>query len=139
MKLTIFGTTGGTGKLLVEQALAAGHEVVAFVRNPSKLTTKHERLTIVSGDVTDQASVERAVAGAEAVISVLGSRANTQGNPITRGTQNILAAMKKHNVRRFVLSSTASASDPNDSPDFRFKFVVGLVRRMIPAAYEDIV
>jgi uncharacterized protein YbjT (DUF2867 family) len=71
MKLTIFGTTGGTGKLLVEQALAAGHEVVAFVRDPSKLTTKHERLTFVVGlvrrmipaayeDIVDTAQVVRA-------------------------------------------------------------------------------
>ena len=40
MKLTIFGATGGTGKQLVEQALVAGHEVVVYVRNPSKL--RHE-------------------------------------------------------------------------------------------------
>jgi len=34
--------------------------------------------------------------------------------------------MKKHGVRRFVLSSTPGASDPNDLPDVRFKFVIGL-------------
>jgi len=52
MKFTIFGATSGTGKQLVEQALVAGHEVIAFVRDPSKLTTRHDRLTIVSGAVT---------------------------------------------------------------------------------------
>jgi len=66
------------------------------------------------------------VHGAEAVISVLGPRGNVRRKPITRGTQNILAAMKKHGVRRFVLSSTPGASDPNDLPDVRFKFVIGL-------------
>lgn len=48
MKITIFGATGGTGKQLVEQALEAGNEVVAFCRNPSKLNMRHEHLTIVA-------------------------------------------------------------------------------------------
>ncbi len=139
MRLTVFGATGGAGKQLVEQALAAGHEVVAFVRDPSKLTTRHERLTIVQGDVTDQAVVERAVNGADAVISALGPRRDTRSKLITRGTQNILAAMKKHGVRRLVLTSTPSANDPNDSLDFRFKIAVGLIRLMARSAYEDIV
>lgn len=139
MKLAIFGATGGTGRQLVEQALAMGHEVVAFVRDPSKLTTRHERLTIVPGTVTDQAAVESAVNGVEAVISVLGPRGNDRNKPITRGTQNILTAMEEYGVRRFVLSSTPSASDPNDSPDFRFKIAIGLVRLVLRSAYEDIV
>ncbi len=37
MRITIFGATGGTGQLLVEQALAEGKEAAMFVRNPSKL------------------------------------------------------------------------------------------------------
>ncbi len=71
MKLAIFGATGGAGKQLVEQALAAGNQVVAFVRNPSKLDTRHERLTIMQGELADQAAIERAVSGADAVISRL--------------------------------------------------------------------
>ena len=140
MKLTIFGATGGTGKLLVEQALAAGHEVVAFVRNPAKLMIKHERLTIVQGELADQAAVERAVQGAEAVISALGPRPGEAGRkPLTRGTQNILAAMQKYGERRLVLSLTPSAADPNDSPDFKFKFLVTLLRLTLRASYEEIV
>ena len=53
MKLVIFGTTGGTGRRLLERALAEGHEVTAFVRNPSKLTALNERLSVVVGDVRD--------------------------------------------------------------------------------------
>ena len=139
MKLTVFGATGSTGKQLVEQALAAGHEVVAFVRDPSKLPIRHERLTIVQGELTDSAAVERAVTGADAVISSLGPRRDAKGNPITCGTQNILAAMKKRGVRRFVLSSTPSARDPDDAPDLKFKFAVRLIRMLAPGAYQDIV
>jgi hypothetical protein len=139
MKLTIFGASGGTGKQLVEQALAAGHEVVAFVREPSKLPISHERLTIVQGELTDSTAVERAVTCAEAVMSALGPRLDARGNPIMCGTQNILAAMKKRGVRRFVLSSTPSARDSNDAPDLKFKFAVRLIRVLAPGAYQDIV
>ena len=76
MKLLIFGATGGTGRQLVEQALAQGHEVTAFVRNPAKITTQHEKLQVVKGNVMDCHSVGAAVAGQDAVFSALGVRFN---------------------------------------------------------------
>lgn len=76
MKLLIFGATGGTGRQLVEQALAQGHEVTAFVRKPAKMTAKHERLNVVKGNVMDCHSVGAAVAGQDAVFSALGVRFN---------------------------------------------------------------
>jgi nucleoside-diphosphate-sugar epimerase len=139
MKLTIFGATGDTGKQLIEQALAAGNQVVAFVRNPSKLDTRHEHLTIVQGELADQATIERAVSGADAVISVLGPRGDSKNKPITRGIQNILASMKKQGVRRLIVSSTPSVSDPNDLPDFKFKALITLVKLTMRTAYEEII
>ena len=58
MKLAIFGATGGTGRQLVEQALADGHQVTAFVRRPAVLKVRHDRIRIVAGDVRDAAQVE---------------------------------------------------------------------------------
>jgi putative NADH-flavin reductase len=139
MKLVIFGASGGTGRQLVEQALAAGHEVIAFVRDPAKLNIQHDCLRIVQGDVIDPVAVERAVNGAQAVISVLNTRRDAKGSPITHGTQNILAAMKKYGVRRLVFSAAPSARDPKDAPDLRFKLMIGLVRLIARAGYEDMV
>jgi len=139
MKIAIFGATGETGRQLVEQALAAGYQVVAYVRNPSKLNTKHENLTIVQGELADQAIIERAVSAADAVISVLGPRGGSKDKPITRGMQNIIEAMKKQGVRRLIISSTLSAKDPNDLPDFKAKALVNLVKLTMHAAYEEIV
>lgn len=139
MKIAIFGATGGAGKQLVEQALATGNEVVAYVRNPSKLDKSNKLLTVVKGELSDHAAIENAVNGADAVISVLGPRGSSEGKPITKGTQNILNAMKKHGVHRFIVSSTASASDPNDSFDLKFKFLVTLIKFAKHGAYEDIV
>jgi len=55
MKIVVFGASGRTGRPLVEQALAAGRHVTAFVRDPARLETRHERLTVVQGDVHDAA------------------------------------------------------------------------------------
>ena len=74
MKLLIFGATGGTGRQLVEQALAQGHLVTAFVRNPSKLGIAHQNLRVVQGDVLRYDTVEPAVCGQDAVLSALGVR-----------------------------------------------------------------
>ena len=46
MKLVILGATGPTGQHLVTQALEAGHEVTAVVRNPDKMKTTHDKLNV---------------------------------------------------------------------------------------------
>src|SRR3954453_3954066 len=72
MRIAVFGANGGTGRLLTQQALEAGHDVVAVLRRPAQLPLVHERLTVVEADVHDVEAVARAVAGSEAVLSTLG-------------------------------------------------------------------
>jgi hypothetical protein len=36
MKLTVFGASGGTGSTFTGQALAAGHDIIAVVRDPAR-------------------------------------------------------------------------------------------------------
>jgi uncharacterized protein YbjT (DUF2867 family) len=106
MKLTIFGAGGRTGTRLAEQALAAGHDVVALMRNPAKLTLRHERLRVAHGELTDEAAVADAVRGADAVLAALSPKitGGPQGLPLASGTGTILAAMRTHDVRRLVYS-----------------------------------
>ena len=40
MKLFVIGATGRTGHEIVQQALAKGHHVTAFVRSPESITLK---------------------------------------------------------------------------------------------------
>lgn len=130
MKLLIFGSTGGTGRLLVEQALALGHAVTAFARDPSRLDVGHANLEIVQGDVMDFASVEGAVRGQEAVLSALGAPASQRDSVRSDGTQNIIRAMKGAGVRRFVCMTTLGMGDSRDLLPFHYKyFIVPLVLR----------
>jgi len=106
MKLTIFGASGRTGIHLVEQALAAGHDVVALIRDPAKLAVRHERLQITQGELSDKTAVEEAVRGADAVLAALSPKivGGPRDLPLASGTRNILAAMHTHDVRRLVFS-----------------------------------
>ena len=46
MKVAVIGATGPTGMCVVQQALDAGHEVVALVRSPEKMTIQHDNLQV---------------------------------------------------------------------------------------------
>jgi putative NADH-flavin reductase len=112
MKLAIFGANGSTGRLLTEQALAAGHAVTAFTRHADDFPIRHERLHVLQGDALDLAAVETAVAGQDAVLSSLGTRYSRK--PITMysvGIANIVQAMQDHGVHRLVCVSS-SVTDP---------------------------
>jgi putative NADH-flavin reductase len=113
--------------------------VVAFVRNPSKLGIAHGHLSIVQGELSDRALIERAVGGADVVLSVLGPRGGSRDKPLTKGMQNVVAAMKKLHVRRLIVTSTLSAKDPEDMPEFRARLLVGLVKLTMHAVYQEIV
>jgi putative NADH-flavin reductase len=139
MRIALFGATGGTGKQLIEQALEAGYEVVAYARNPSKLDIRHEHLKVIQGELADGPLIEGAVSGADAVISVLGPRGGSKERPVTQGMKNIIASMKRQSVRRLVVSSTLSARDPNDKAGFKTQTMIGPVRFTMRDAYEDIV
>ncbi len=142
MKLTIFGATGRAGKPLVAHALTAGHAVTALVRTPSKFTASHQQLAVVFGDATDPLAVERAIQGADAVISVMatsGSQKIARNKPLTCGTQHIIYAMERYGMNRLVISAGSSIPQPNDSPDMRFKLLEVLVKLMAPASYADTV
>ena len=75
MKLTMVAATGGVGRELLEQAIAAGHDVTAVVRNPAKLSRQVQSVT---ADLSrpDPAVLESAVVGADAVLSGLGPHSN---------------------------------------------------------------
>jgi uncharacterized protein YbjT (DUF2867 family) len=105
MRLLVFGASGRTGRLVVEEALKTGHQVVAFVRNPSRLALSHPQLTVMPGDVTSSADVDLAVRSCDAVVSVLGLAPNSPANVCSLGVANIVGSMSKYGVRRLICLS----------------------------------
>src|SRR5262245_49656603 len=116
MKIVIFGASGPTGRELVKQGLARGHDVTAFVRDPARLPVNHDRLRLFQGDARDIEAVTRAIAEHTAVLSALGPRkragsADTPADVVSQATSHILAGMRKHGVRRFICLSSVGVGD----------------------------
>jgi putative NADH-flavin reductase len=124
MKLIIFGSTGHTGHQVVKQALEQGHEVTAFARNPEKFDQKHEKLQVIEGDVLDFASVERAIQGQDVVLCTLGVPPKDKNNLRANGTKNIIRAMEKTGVKRFICQSSYGIGDTSDTLPFLMKYLI---------------
>ena len=108
MKLTIFAATGGIGRQLLEQAVAAGHDVTAVVRNPQSLPSTPARVVVIADlAAADQAALQSAVSGADAVLSALGARTKADAGVAWKGTKAITEAMQAPGVRRIVVVSAA--------------------------------
>jgi putative NADH-flavin reductase len=106
MKLTIFAATGGIGRHLLDQALAAGHDITVVVRRPNQISGG---VRVVASDLAtpDPAVIQSAVKGADAVLSGLGPRPLSEVGIVSRGTRAIVQAMLATNVRRLVVVSAA--------------------------------
>ena len=124
MNLLVLGATGGTGRLVVEQALSAGHMVTALVRSPEKLATSQPNLRVVTGSATDLESVAAALQGADAVISTLGG----SGSVIADSTAAIVAAARQAGVRRVVVLSSWLVERDRMSPLLRLASGVAMGR-----------
>ncbi|MFI6512643.1 NAD(P)-dependent oxidoreductase [Streptosporangium sp. NPDC050855] len=141
MKLTVCGATGGTGQEVVRQALEAGHEVTAVVRDPARLPGDLAGARVVTADVTDPRSLRPAIEGRDAVLSGLGARSRGQAKagvaaPVTRG---ILAAMAGCGVRRLVVVSAAPlGTSPPGEPFLDRRILTPLVRAVLSPVYDDL-
>ncbi|MEZ0067320.1 putative NADH-flavin reductase [Streptacidiphilus sp. MAP12-20] len=108
MKLTIVAATGGIGRQLLAQSLAAGHEVTAVVRNPAKLDADVPAIAVDLSSPDAYADALRgAVTGADAVLSGLGARTKADHGVATRGTRALVDAMQATGTRRLVVVSAA--------------------------------
>ncbi len=117
MKLVVLGSNGPTGRLVTRQLLDAGHTVVAVTRHPATFPFSDPRLTVAQVDVFHQQTVADVLAGADAVLSVLGVPFTRRPvDTFSTGTANIVAAMRRNDIRRLiVVSSTATQHYRNRS------------------------
>ena len=106
MKIIVFGATGGTGRLIVTQALAKGHTVTAFARNPEGMPSD-PHLRVIKGDVFDFAAVVDAMHGHRAVLSALGARTTKKSDVLDRAIPHILEGMRQEYVTRLIVLGAA--------------------------------
>jgi uncharacterized protein YbjT (DUF2867 family) len=138
MKLTVLGATGGIGKELVRQALAAGHEVTAVVRDPARMPVTGERLEVFRADLTDAEALRPAVAGRDAVVSGLGPRGRKDVGVAARLTRTALAALEAEGVRRLVVVSASPVGPEPEGDGFLDRAMRGIVSAVLKDVYTDL-
>ena len=140
MKVLVVGATGGSGRAAVDELLARGHEVTAFSRHATTLEAAPGQLHAVDGDATDPAAVDRVVRGQQAVIVTLGISQNAlrvrllgpSGTPMgvrSRGTRNVIAAMRQHGVDKLVVQTAYGVGATRERLPRRYRLLYWLVLR----------
>jgi len=111
-KILVLGATGGTGRLVVSQALARGYDVAALVRSPGK-GSGLEGAQLVVGDARDETTLREALKGRDAVVSALGTAASPfrEVTLLSTATRALVSAMKAEQVARLVCITGIGAGD----------------------------
>jgi putative NADH-flavin reductase len=154
VRLVVVAATGGVGRQLVAQAVAAGHEVTAVVRDPARFDVPDVQAVPVDlADPDGPAVVDRladALRGAGAVLSALGPRGRGEYGVASRGTRALIAAMTATGVRRVVVISVAGVGfvplpgrprPPRRDPGMGFltrTVLSPLARRRLGPHYADV-
>jgi len=147
MKVLVLGATGGMGLAMIDQLLAEGHDVVVYARSPEKLPdtiSKHERVTIVKGSLTDETTFASALTDVHGVLSALGPAVSKgplhpSDTPLAKAYILLLRLMREKSVKRLILLGTASNKDDNDKFSLTFNSLVLGVDIFAHSAYKDIV
>jgi len=110
MKIALIGGTGFVGSAVLTELSQRGHQVSALARDTTKYRTT-PGVTPVGADATDAAQVERAVAGADAVISAYnpGWQSPELYERFMAGTRATIAGVKRSGVKRLLVVGGAGS------------------------------
>ena len=106
MKVVLFGASGMIGSRILQELIRRRHEVTGVVRSPEKITVSGVK--VVKGDVTDEVSVAKAVAGADAVISAY-APPQKQENLLLNAVRSLIAGVAKAGVKRLIVVGGAGS------------------------------
>lgn len=133
--LLVLGATGGTGRLIVAQALARGYAVRALVRSPARAGALQGAELIV-GNARDEAVLRRALEGCDAVVSALGTPVSPwrEVTTLSTATRALVGAMQAAGVKRLVCITGMGAGDSAGHGGFAFdRLVMPLLLRKVYA------
>lgn len=114
MRILLLGATGRTGRLLLTQALARGHEVNVLVRDRHKIAIADPNLMVLQGHPADRACLSKMMKDCDAVISTLNiSRYNdfpwtplrTPKNFLSEVMTQVISLAEENNIRRIIFTS----------------------------------
>lgn len=133
MHIVVFGATGKTGQLVLQQALERGHQVTAYVRDKQRLPEADRKIRVVVGRVDDEGAIFRAIDGADVVISALGSGRGT----LTSFAKTAIPVLERRGPRRFISLVGAGVAEPGDPSSFGRTVMLGLMKLLAASVLQD--
>ena len=138
LKITVIGATGGTGEAIVANALSCGCEVVAVARRPERLKLSHARLFLRQGNVSKPETIYEAVNGADAVVSVIGTKRSKEPTRFySDGIANVISAIERCGGRRLISVGASGYIDSPAHPAWLRFMMKNLVQKILFHNYED--
>src|SRR5947208_12211871 len=129
--IAVIGSTGRTGRLVLDEGVRRGHSMTAFTRRPDTLAGVRGLKSVVHGDGRSLEDMRRAVRGQDAVISIVVSEGLGPTTVMSDVTRAELDAMREAGVRRLV-SVSVSAIEGR-----RPWILINLVRWILRKPYAD--
>lgn len=135
-KVAVLGGSGRTGKYLVNQLLENGFSVKLLLRNPDDFTIQNSKIEIIKGDAINEESINVLLKNCQAVLSTIGQRL---GEPMvaSQTTKNILKAMDKHGIQRYVLLAGLNIDTPFDKKSPKTIMATDWMKTNFPEIQKD--
>lgn len=132
MKVALIGASGFVGTSILKELLSRGHEVLALVRQPEKITLENEKLTVKGIDVLDTNALTSAVKNEDVVISAYNAGWTNPNlyNDFLAGSEAIQKAVKDAAKPRLIVIGGAGSLEINgqqlvDGPEFPAEYKAG--------------
>lgn len=134
--IAVIGGTGKSGTYLVKELLKQSYSIRLLHRDPSKVEITNPLLEVVQGDARNSKAIENLLQGCAAVISTLGQ---PKGEPsvFSQATKNILQAMEKHGIKRYLVTTGLSVDAPGDHKNEHVQFATGWMYENYPETTKD--
>jgi len=133
MNVFVTGGNGFIGTHLVKKLNHEGHQITIFDNFSNSLKTNYlekenKNIQIIEGDIRNFEDISKCISGHDIVIhlaakinvieSIKNPKETFEVN--VTGTENILRACKKHNIKKIIALSSAAVYGDNDDPNFKF-------------------
>jgi len=103
MKITILGSTGLVGKVLLEKALEREYQINTLVRSPEKLGAFKDNVTFIEGNVFQIEKLEQIVSGSDIVLSTVPPKMNTKApEKYAKLMEDWVSVFERNSIKRFI-------------------------------------
>ncbi|KAH6673919.1 hypothetical protein F5X68DRAFT_246659 [Plectosphaerella plurivora] len=142
-KILVFGGSGPAGLCLLRELAYRNHEVIAYVRNASKIPEDlrtNPLIEVVKGEITDRDALSKSIAQSTVIISLLGPNTIRGVNEATFTDfyKLVLSLMREHHVKRIFAMSTVSCWTPEDAFSLVRLLLVSLVFVVANGAWRTV-